>query len=615
MHKNIMLGAAAFGLSASAFSATNRPDGFTTLCKIDETCALSSSTQVAFGASGQFVYKTLNSNFICNAATFGTDPVPSKSVKECSISKNVSGEPDNNAGNDTDSEPSASDDSTLSSNQYVIINRHSGLAIDVAGNSAADGANILQSQVGDTDLPYWDVTSLGNGYYSIRSASSGQSIDVYEFSMEPGAEIRQWSYWGGDNQQWAVTPVGDGYFTITSKLNGLALDAWEWSKADQADIRQFTHLGAVNQQWRFATAGQTTPTDPVEPTDPTDPVEPPEPTDPPDRNADLEGFGAATTGGAGGQVVYASTGSQINQAMCSRASDDTPLIIMVNGTITHSNTSKVSGSCDTTDEEIQFKKVSNISLIGVGTKGILDQIGVHVRDASNIIIQNLHIKNVKKSGSPTSNGGDAIGMESGVNNVWIDHNTLEASGGESSGYDSLLDMKAGVTNVTVSYNWYRDSSRAGLVGSSDSDSANTNITFHHNWYQNIEQRTPLIRHGLAHIYNNYWSNPSQNYMFHAINSRMGARVLVEGNHFYNVNNPLLASDDSSEPGCWQTGENTVEPEIYYSRKVGDGALDVPEIAGGQLQSSCRVSVPYSYKLDHSSEVPGIVRANAGVGKI
>ncbi len=27
-----------------------------------------------------------------------------------------------------------------------------------------------------------------------------------------------------------------------------------------------------------------------------------------------------------------------------------------------------------------------------------------------------------------TNGGDAIGMENGVNNVWVDHNMLEASG-------------------------------------------------------------------------------------------------------------------------------------------------------------------------------------------
>ena len=339
----------------------------------------------------------------------------------------------------------------------------------------------------------------------------------------------------------------------------------------------------------------------------------PPPPPPPPAGTPI-GFGRSVTGGAGGATVTASTGAQINAALCARASVSTPIIIRVNGTINHGNTAAASGSCDTRADEIQFKGVSNVTLIGVGSSGVLDQIGVHIRNSSNIVIRNLHIKNVKKSGSPISNGGDSIGMETTVNNVWIDHNTLEASGGESDGYDSLLDMKAGVTNVTVSYNHYRNSSRAGLIGSSDSDSANTNITFHHNWYENIEQRTPLLRHGLVHSYNNYFSNLSNSDMIHGINSRMGGRILVEGNYFKNSNNPLIASDDSDSPGCWQTRSNTLD-SISYDRSVGNGALVVPIIINGQFDSTCTVTVPYSYTLDSSTSIPTSVPANAGIGKI
>lgn len=333
------------------------------------------------------------------------------------------------------------------------------------------------------------------------------------------------------------------------------------------------------------------------------------------RPAKMEGFAAHTgvTGGEGGAVVTVSTGTELNAALCGRATKTTPIVIMVNGTINHGNTT--AQGCNTQADVIEIKQMSNVSIIGVGTNALFDQIGIHVRDASNIIIQNVHVRNVKKSGSPTSNGGDAIGMESNVNRVWIDHNKLEASGGEKDGYDSLLDMKSGVTNVTVSYNLFNDSSRAGLVGFNDSDT-NNNITFHHNWYKNIEQRTPLIRNALVHVYNNYWSNERIDYMFHAINSRASAKVLVESNYFYNVNNPLIASDDSSTAGCWQTNnENTVLPYIYYSRSVGNGALVVPEVVDGQLQSTCAVTVPYTVALDHSLDVPAIVMANAGVGKI
>ena len=335
------------------------------------------------------------------------------------------------------------------------------------------------------------------------------------------------------------------------------------------------------------------------------------------RPAKMEGFAdyAGVTGGAAGNVVYVSTGTQLNAALCTgRATKTTPIIIMVDGTISHANTT--AQGCNTQADVIEIKQMSNVSIIGVGSNALFEEIGIHLRDASNIIIQNVHIRNVKKSGSPTSNGGDAIGMESGVNKVWIDHNWLEASGGEKDGYDSLLDMKAGVTNVTVSYNLFNDSSRGGLIGSSDSDDENTNITFHHNWYKNIQQRTPLIRHALVHTYNNFWQNDDINTMIHGINSRMNAKVLVESNYFHNTNNPLLASDDSSTPGCWQTNnDNTVAPSIYYSRTVGNGALVIPEMVNGQLQSTCVVTVPYTVDMDPAANVPAIVMANAGVGKI
>ncbi|AQT61275.1 fibronectin type III domain-containing protein [Cellvibrio sp. PSBB023] len=336
------------------------------------------------------------------------------------------------------------------------------------------------------------------------------------------------------------------------------------------------------------------------------------------RPAKMEGFAAhaGVTGGAGGPVITVTTGTELNAALCGvrNGNRTAPVTIMVNGTINHGNTT--AQGCDTQGDVIEIKKTSNVSIIGVGTNALFDEIGIHVRDASNIIIQNVHIRNVKKSGSPTSNGGDAIGMETNVDRVWIDHNWLEASGGEKDGYDSLLDMKSGVTNVTVSYNLFNDSSRAGLVGYNDSDT-NTNITFHHNWYKNIEQRTPLIRNALVHIYNNYWSNPSQTYMIHAINSRANAQALVESNYFYNVNNPLIASKDSPTPGCWQTNnDNTVLPTIYYSRTVENGqAWAIPAVVDGQLQSTCEVSVPYTVTMDAANNIPAIVMANAGVGKI
>src|SRR3712207_6587012 len=96
-----------------------------------------------------------------------------------------------------------------------------------------------------------------------------------------------------------------------------------------------------------------------------------------------------TTGGAGGQTVRATTGTAIHAALCGRASSSTPITIEVQGTINHGNTSKVSGgSCSTAAGVIELKQISNVTIVGVGSGAVFDQLGIHIRDARNIIIQN-----------------------------------------------------------------------------------------------------------------------------------------------------------------------------------------------------------------------------------
>ncbi|MEV4769777.1 pectate lyase family protein [Micromonospora humida] len=308
-----------------------------------------------------------------------------------------------------------------------------------------------------------------------------------------------------------------------------------------------------------------------------------------------------TTGGAGGQTVRASTGTAIHAALCNRASSSTPIVIEVQGTINHGNTTKVSGnSCNTAADKIELKEISNVTIVGVGSGAVFDQLGIHIRDSRNIIIQNVTVRNVKKSGSPLSNGGDAIGMESSVRNVWVDHVTLEASGGESEGYDGLFDMKDDVQYVTLSYSILRNSGRGGLIGSSESDRGNGFVTFHHNLYQNIDSRTPLLRGGIAHIYNNSYVQLNES----GINSRAGARAKVENNYFRNSRD-VLGTFYTSEAGYWQASGNILDNVTWSS----PGSETNP--AGPGMPSNTSVSIPYSYRLDGASCVPDIVRQTAG----
>ncbi len=311
-----------------------------------------------------------------------------------------------------------------------------------------------------------------------------------------------------------------------------------------------------------------------------------------------------TTGGAGGQTVRATTGTQIHEALCNRPSTSTPITIQVEGTINHGNTSKVSGTgCDTADGVIELKKISNVTIVGTGGGALFDQVGIHIRESSNIIIQNVTVRNVKKSGSPTSNGGDAIGMEANVRNVWVDHVTLEASGGESEGYDGLFDMKNNTQYVTLSYSILRNSGRGGLIGSSESDLSNGYVTFHHNLYENIDSRAPLLRGGTAHMYNNHYVRLNSS----GINSRAGARAKVENNYFKDSKD-VLGTFYTNERGYWQVGGNVFDNVTWSSQ----GDKNYP--AGPNPRSTTSVSVPYSYGLDDAGCVPGVVQQTAGAGK-
>ncbi|KAJ9468894.1 Pectate trisaccharide-lyase [Diplonema papillatum] len=304
-----------------------------------------------------------------------------------------------------------------------------------------------------------------------------------------------------------------------------------------------------------------------------------------------------TTGGAGGSSVTVSTGKALHTALCTRAATDTPIIIYVTGTITLSNTEKVSGSsCNTAADKIELKGIKNVSIIGKNT-AIFDQIGIHVRDSSNIILQNLHVRNVKKSGEAISNGGDAIGMETDVSNVWVDHCTLEASGGESDGYDGLCDMKAGTKYVTVSYTIFKNSGRGGLVGASDTDLDNGPVTFHHNYYSNIDSRVPLLRGATAHAYNNYYNKINKS----GLNSRAGAKIRVERNYFEDVKNPL-GTFYTDLMGYWHVIDNVFDDCEWT------GAYHP---AGPNVKSTTSVSIPYSFTADAVSCVRSIVKATAG----
>jgi pectate lyase len=300
----------------------------------------------------------------------------------------------------------------------------------------------------------------------------------------------------------------------------------------------------------------------------------------------LMGFatlGGGTTGGENGEVVYVNTGVDLQKEI----NKGGPRIIYVNGTITPENTAG--------KYVIYVKNVSKISIIGIGTSGELNGVGIKINNANNIIIRNLKIHNVKDPNIATQ-GPDCITIEGPAKNIWIDHCEFynQFQGIDKDYYDGLLDINGAVDYVTVSWCYFHDSWKTSLIGSSDSDNYNRTITYHHNWFRNCNSRLPSFRFGEGHIFSNYY----QDIPGSAINSRMGAKLKIEHNYFENVKNPI-GSWDSQEIGFWDIVGN-----IFI-----DCSGSIP------TTSTCSYTPPYSYTLTPAENVKEIVTQYAGVGKI
>lgn len=306
----------------------------------------------------------------------------------------------------------------------------------------------------------------------------------------------------------------------------------------------------------------------------------------------LYGYAAqttGTTGGAGGTSVTVSTGTALMAAIRANTSN-APLTIYVNGVITPANT-------PSTYDKIEIKDRNNISIIGVGTSGEFNGIGLYVRRASNIIIQNIKVHHVLLGPK------DCIGIEGPADHIWVDHCELynQYQGVGVDDYDGLLDAKDDCQYLTYSWNYLHDAWKASLCGYTESDTFDRKITYHHNRFENINSRLPLFRGGTGHVFNNYYKDVAST----AINSRVGACLKIENNYFDNVKNPYVSA---------------------YSSVVGYGDISGNQLTNGTVfqysndtfpLGTCTSTTPYPYAavLNPATDVPAVVLAGAGIGKL
>ncbi len=149
---------------------------------------------------------------------------------------------------------------------YVLVNRQSGLALDVKGASRADGAQLVQQTRKDTTDQQFRFVEQSDGTYVVVARHSGKALDVWEWSTESGGELRQFTQLGGANQRFDLVGSRIDRMRLVNEHSGLAVGVTDRSKAAGATITQAADRNQYNQQWSLVEVGDAPATAPTTPT-------------------------------------------------------------------------------------------------------------------------------------------------------------------------------------------------------------------------------------------------------------------------------------------------------------------------------------------------------------
>lgn len=279
---------------------------------------------------------------------------------------------------------------------------------------------------------------------------------------------------------------------------------------------------------------------------------------------------------------------------------------------------------------------SNTTLIGLGSDAAIVNGGLFLGKVSNIIIRNIHFSDAydffpawdAKDGElgEWNSEYDNVTLR-GATHVWVDHCTFDDGARPDQGgpvllgrrvqhHDGLLDISKESDFVTVSWNHFRDHDKTNLIGSSDGqqlDAGKLRVTFHHNLWEHVKARTPRVRYGQVHLYNNLFigdANAAYAYDY-SIGVGFQSRIYSERN-------------------VWETS-----PTIATTRLVklwkGTAFFDIGSLHNGRpvdLLEALRAANPGAEiagdvgwrpqlygPLDEAGQVASRVRAGAGAGRL
>ncbi|MBE5959065.1 MAG: hypothetical protein E7254_09435 [Lachnospiraceae bacterium] len=135
---------------------------------------------------------------------------------------------------------------------YKIVNRHSGLCLDVAGGNTAAGTNVQQWTDNGSNAQKWKVIfHKEDSTYSVISALNDKPIVVDSYSKSNGGNCIIYNNDNGANKRWFITSVDNGYSFFINKDSNKGLEVGGWSTSAGGNVQQWDYKAQANQQWKF----------------------------------------------------------------------------------------------------------------------------------------------------------------------------------------------------------------------------------------------------------------------------------------------------------------------------------------------------------------------------
>jgi pectate lyase len=171
----------------------------------------------------------------------------------------------------------------------------------------------------------------------------------------------------------------------------------------------------------------------------------------------------------------------------------------------------------------------------------------------------------------------------------------------------------------MSYNYLFEHDKSILIGSTNTvgaDVGHLRVTLHHNRFTNLGQRVPRVRFGQVDVYNNYYYQTDEDTFQYSWGVGVFSAIYAE-------NNFVLRSADIPLDAFVFNWGGTVMTEVGTLTRVGTGAVTPSDLLGSfntahdpDIGSDAGwVPTLRVGPVDPTANVPAIVVANAGVGKL